>query len=144
MDGPYYAGDKNPNKPTENVPKNTTEKAAGNGNGNEVVAIDGPFADPDASPIPKRRVLILAEEEYLVSSDEELKNKPSTSKIAEQTMEREIRSNISVSDPKDGEEPILFLNSPSMASWGTDEDLLTQRLPQQLLHFSTNQRIKIL
>ena len=105
----------------ENKLRAEVKSTTGNGNDNELVAVEGPFVDTEASLSPQRKVLLVTEEvteeEYLTSSDEDMKNEPS---ITDQTNEKETCSN--APDPNDDEEQILLLDSPTMESWGTDEN----------------------
>ena len=86
------------------------------------MAIEGPFVDIAASPSMERKVLLVADEEYIESSDEEMENEPSiTNEPSINDQSNEIDTCSNVPDPDDDdEEQVLLLDSPSQENWGTD------------------------
>ena len=104
---------------TENAERRPTK---GNGNANKLVAIEGPFVDIAASSSMEREVLLVPDEEYIESSDEEMENEPPiTDEPSNNDQSTEIDTCSNVPDPDDDEEEqVLLLDSPSQENWGED------------------------
>ena len=118
--------------------RNSAENA-GKGNNNKLVAIEGPFINTIASPNTEREVLIVTDEEYIESSDDETENEPSNDAqlgddqldenepsnddqmVDDQLDENENKTDQIVPDPDDSDDQILLLDSLTADSWGVDD-----------------------
>ena len=100
--------------------RNSAENA-GNGNNNKLVAIEGPFVNTVASTNTEREVLIVTEEEYIESSDDETKNEPSNDAQMGDDQLDENETDQTVPDPDDSDDQVLLLDSPTANSWGEDD-----------------------
>ena len=87
------------------------------------MAIEGPFINTVASPNTEREVLIVTEEEYIESSDDETKNEPSNDAQMgdDQLDENKNETDQTVPDPDDSDDQVLLLDSPTADSWGVDD-----------------------